>query len=125
MKELQGQLSQANTKNDEKQKQIDRLTERVNAIEEQERAKLKKKKDRIALIKFLWSIIWKILIVVAVGFVIWRICRLLKVDFPTWLGVALSAGGIMLTEIPSLRNRWDEYQEQIKKGASDRVGGGM
>lgn len=125
VKELQGQLSQANTKNDEKQKQIDRLTERVNAIEEQERAKLKKKKDRIALIKFLWSIIWKILIVVAVGFVIWRICRLLKVDFPTWLGVALSAGGIMLTEIPSLRNRWDEYQEQIKKGASDRVGGGM
>lgn len=114
VKELEGQLAQANTKNDEKQKQIDELTERVNAIEDKERAKLKKKMDRIALIKFLWSIIWKLLIVAAVVFTIWGVCRLLKVDFPTWLGVALSAAGILLTEIPSFRKKWNEYQEQIK-----------
>ena len=115
VKELQGQLSQANMQNDEKQKQIDELTERVNAIEEQERAKLKKKKDIIALIKFLWSIVWRILIGVAACFAIWIVCRLLIVDFPTWLGVALSAVSILIYELPKLRKRWIEYQAEINQ----------
>ena len=114
MKELQGQLSQANTKNDEKQKQIDILTERVNVIERQERARQKKKKDRIALVKFLWSIIWRLLIVGVAVLGIWGACCVLKVDFSTWLGVALSAVGILITLAPSLRKLWNEYREQTK-----------
>ena len=114
VKELQGQLSQASMQNDEKQKRIDELTERVNAIEDQERTKLKKKKDRGAFIKFLWSIIWKLLLALAVVFAIWGICRILKVDFPTWLGVVLSSVGILLAEMPSFRKSWNEYCEQTK-----------
>ncbi len=114
VQELQGQLSQALAQRKEKQQQIDKLTDRVNAIEAQEKAKAKKKQDRKALLKIVWSIVWKLLIVAALIFVIWGVCKLSKIDFPTWLGVVLSAAGLALSELPSLKKNWNEYQEQLK-----------
>lgn len=112
--DLKGQLVQALAQGEEKQQQIDKLTDRVNAIEAQEQAKLKKKQDRKAFFKFIWSIVWKLLIMAAVVFAVWGVCRILKIDFPTWLGVALSAIGIVASGILGFRKNWNEYQEQIK-----------
>ncbi len=115
VQDLQGQLSRANRLNDEKQKTIDELTERVNSIEDQKKARLKRKKKRLAFIKFLWSIIWKLLIVAAGVVTIWGVCRLMNWDFPTWLGLVLSAVGLVISELPFLRKRWNQYREEINR----------
>lgn len=112
--DLKEQLAQALTQGEEKQQQIDKLTDRVNAIEAQEQAKLKKKQDRKALFKFIWSIVWKLLIVAVIVFAVWGACRILKIDFPTWLGVVLSAIGIVASGILGFQKNWNEYQKQIK-----------
>ena len=114
VQELQGQLANALAHGEEKQQQIDKLTERVNAIEAQEDAKLKKKMNRKALHKFIWSIVWKVLIAVAVLFAIWRVSKLMNIDFPTWLSVILSAIGIVASGVLGFKKSWKEYQEQKK-----------
>lgn len=112
--DLKGQLAQALAQGEEKQQQIDQLTNRVNAIEAQEQVKLKKKQDRKALFKFIWSIVGKLLIVAVIVFAVWGVCRFLKIDFPTWLGVVLSAIGIVASGILGFQKNWNEYQKQIK-----------
>ena len=112
--DLKGKLAQALAQGEEKQQQIDKLTDRVNAIEAQEQVKLKKKQDRKALLKFIWSIVWKLLIVAVIVFAVWGVCRILKIDFPTWLGVVLSAIGIVASGILGFQKNWNEYQKQIK-----------
>ena len=114
VQELQGQLNNARAQDKEKQQQIDRLTDRVNAIESQEKARLKKKQDRELFLKFIWSNVWKLLIVVAVVFALWLVCNLFKIDFPTWLGVVLSAIGIVASGLFGFKKSWNKYQEQIK-----------
>lgn len=114
VQELQGQLDNALAQDKEKQQQIDKLTDRVNAIEAKEKAELKKKQDRKALLKFIWSIVRKLLVVAAVVFVLWGVCKIIKIDFPTWLGVVLSAIGIAASGLFGFQKSWNEYQNQIK-----------
>ena len=112
--DLKGQLAQALAQGEEKQQQIDKLTDRINAIEAKENEKLKRKQDRKALLKFVWSIAWKLLIVAVMVFAVWGVCKILKIDFPTWLGVVLSAIGIAASGILGFHKNWNEYQERIK-----------
>lgn len=112
--DLKAKLLQALEQREAKQQQIDKLIDRVNAIEAQENIKRKKKQDRKALFRFIWSLVWKILIVIGVVLAIWGVSKSLEIDFPTWLGVILSALGLFIAVFPGLKKSWDEYKESIK-----------
>ena len=115
IKELKEQLSQATTQNEEKQSQILSLTQRVNTIEEQNLEKMQKTQKWKALFMFSWSIGWKLCVCALAVCMIRRVCIIYKLDFPAWLGVCLSAIGILIAVLPVIRKDWRQYKENRKK----------
>lgn len=109
--ELKGKLAQALAEGKEKQKQIDNLTDRVNTIEANENAKLKKKQKRMATLRFTWSILWKVMLVCFGVICLRSVCIFSGVDFPTWLGIVLSLLGLLIPVYQNLKKKWDEYHK--------------
>lgn len=111
--DLKSKLKRAASDNEEKQTKIEALENRIRAIEEQEKDKEKKRKRWKAWGNFIWSIIWRLVIVVVVVFIIWGICKMINVDFPTWLGVIISGLGVVIAVKPGFHDKWKQFKEDI------------
>lgn len=114
IRELNTRLSNAKQDSIEKQAQIDSLTDDVNRLMQIEKGRERNNKVWIARAKLGWAILWKLVIIAAVILVLWWICKWFGLDFPTWLGIILSAAGLIGLGIAVVRKDLIKYKERIE-----------
>ena len=110
---LEGKVEQSNALNAEKQSIIDSQNRKIEEIARIKLIECKKKRCRRAKLLFVWSIIWKLVLVLLVLSAIWFLCKKNNWDFPTWLGITLSAVSIIISIIPILSNGVKKYKQKV------------
>lgn len=112
---LQEKLSKALAQNEDKQKQINLLVQKVEAIEKNKKEEARKKQKRKALARLIWSILWKVLTVVFVVLALFVVCKIFDKEFPVWLGILLSIVGLASYAVPIIKKDFKRYLDNAYK----------
>lgn len=94
VRDLEEKLSQANEDNQQKNQQIDDLTERIKALESREAEKVYRKKVIVSRMILACSFAWKILLIIGAVWLTWYTCKIFNADFGTWLSIVIGLIGI-------------------------------